>query len=300
MRVYYADHIEVPLPDNHRFPMAKYALLHHALVAEGILKPEELVPAEPATRNQIIIAHTPQYFDSFIAGSLAPEVIREIGIPWSPEFVQRTLVSMGGSIAASRQAMKDGFSGNLAGGTHHALADRGGGFCVFNDIAIVSKLLLQEGSAGRIAVVDLDVHQGNGTAAILAGEPRTFLFSMHGQKNYPFRKVPSTLDIGLPDNTADDDFLAALQSGLNEIRSFSPDLIIYQAGVDPLASDRLGRLNLTFEGLARRDHMVLQMGLETHIPVVMLMGGGYASPIEDTVKAHVQSYRIARQVFSSL
>ena len=288
------------MPDNHRFPMAKYAMLHTALVAEGILRPEELVPAEPATRAQVTAAHAPEYFDAFVSGTLAPDIIREIGIPWSPEFVQRTLVSMGGSISAARQALKDGFSGNLAGGTHHALADRGGGFCVFNDIAIVSRLLLQEGAAGRIAVVDLDVHQGNGTASILAGESSAFLFSMHGEKNFPFRKVPSTLDIGLPDNTADAEFLAALKNGLGEVLAFSPDLIIYQAGVDPLASDRLGRLNLTFEGLACRDRMVLQTGLEANIPVVMLMGGGYANPIEDTVKAHVQSYRIARQVFSSL
>lgn len=300
MRVYFSDHILVPLPDNHRFPMAKYAMLHTALVAEGILKPAELIPAEPAARAQVTAAHTPDYFDAFVSGTLAPDIIREIGIPWSPEFVQRTLASMGGSIAAARQAMRDGFSGNLAGGTHHALADRGGGFCVFNDIAIVSNLLLQEGAARRIAVVDLDVHQGNGTASILAGEPRVFLFSMHGQKNYPFRKVPSTLDIGLPDSATDEEYLAALQNGLDEVPSFSPDLIIYQAGVDPLASDRLGRLNLTMEGLAQRDRMVLQQCLNTRIPVVMLMGGGYAKPIEDTVLAHVQSYRVARQVFSSL
>ncbi len=300
MRVFYADHIEVPLPENHRFPMAKYAMLHHALAAEGILKPEELVPAEPATREQVTAAHTPEYFDAFVSGTLSTDIIREIGIPWSPEFVQRTLASMGGSISAARQALKDGFSGNLAGGTHHALADRGGGFCVFNDIAIVSRLLLQEGAAGRIAVVDLDVHQGNGTAAILAGEPRTFLFSMHGQKNFPFRKVPSSLDIGLPDNASDAEFLSALQNGLEEVRTFSPDIIIYQAGVDPLASDRLGRLDLTMDGLAQRDRMVLQLCRDTRIPVAMLMGGGYARPIEDTVLAHVQSYRVARQVFCSL
>lgn len=300
MRIFFADHITVPLPENHRFPMAKYAMLHHALVAEGVLQPEELVPAVPATRAQVTAAHTPEYFDAFVDGSLAPEVIREIGIPWSPEFVRRTLASMGGSISAARQALQDGFSGNLAGGTHHALSGRGGGFCVFNDIAIVSKLLLQEGAVGRIAVVDLDVHQGNGTAAILAGEPRMFLFSMHGQKNFPFRKVPSTLDIGLPDNASDSEFLASLNKGLDEVRAFSPDLVIYQAGVDPLQTDRLGRLGLTMNGLAERDRMVLQLCRDTRISVVMLMGGGYAKPIEDTVLAHVQSYRVARQVFSSL
>ncbi len=300
MLIFYSDHIKVPLPANHRFPISKYAMLHDALITEGIFAAEELVPASRASRAEILLAHTPDYYDSFVSGEVEPGIMREIGIPWSPELVQRTLYSVGGSIAAAKQSLVDGFSGNLAGGTHHAQADKGAGFCVFNDLAVVCLLLLKEKRVKRIAVIDLDVHQGNGTAAILSGDSRIFLFSMHAEKNYPYRKVPSTVDIGLPDQTDDETYLAALEQGLEHVIAFAPQIVLYQAGVDTLISDRLGRLSLTINGLARRDQMVLQTCSRSAIPVAMYMGGGYAQPIELTVQAHVQSYRIARQVFCHL
>lgn len=300
MRIFYSDHIPVPLPENHRFPMSKYALLHAALLSSGVLKADELVAAEPASKEEIILAHTQEYYDDFVSGNVSTEIMREIGIPWSPELVQRTLTSMGGSIACARQALIDGFSGNLAGGTHHAQTDKGAGFCVFNDIAIICRLFLNSNLVERIAVIDLDVHQGNGTASILAPEDRIFLFSVHAEKNYPFRKVPSTLDIGLPDHTTDEEYLLALDDGLRSVLAFSPTLVLYQAGVDVLTSDRLGRLSLTLDGIGKRDYKILQACFENKIPLAMLMGGGYTQPIEDSVSAHVQSYRLAKQIYNLL
>ncbi len=300
MRIFYSDHIPVPLPENHRFPMAKYAMLHAALLSSGVLRPNELVTAKPASRTEITIAHSTNYYDDFVAGNVNTEIMREIGIPWSPELVQRTLSSMGGSIACANQALIDGFSGNLAGGTHHAQTNKGAGFCVFNDIAIICRLFLENRFVERIAVIDLDVHQGNGTAAMLGKENRVFLFSIHAEKNYPFRKVPSTLDIGLPDHTTDMEYLLALETGLQSVLAFSPSLIVYQAGVDALISDRLGRLSLSLEGIGERDYMVLNTCFDNDIPVAMLMGGGYAQPITDSVSAHIQSYRIAKKIFAAV
>jgi acetoin utilization deacetylase AcuC-like enzyme len=257
MTIYYSDTYTVDLPPEHRFPMEKYRLLRDTLLAEHVVDPSELYESPPATRDQLVLAHTADYVDAFTDGSVDPLIVRRIGIPWSPEFARRSYASVGGTIAASRAALRDGIAGNLAGGTHHAMRDRGEGYCVFNDIATAALLLLADGAVRRVAVVDLDVHQGNGTADILGNDPRVFTLSLHGEKNFPFTKVSSTLDIGLADGTGDDEYLAALAPALERVRAFEPDIVFYQAGVDPLECDRLGRLSLTHDGLMERDRRVL-------------------------------------------
>lgn len=299
MQVFYSDHFIVPLPAGHRFPIQKYALLRQELLRQGILTPEELRPALPVDLQALMLAHTPEYVHAVIDGALDPHIERQIGLPWSPALVQRSLASVGGTLAAARQALRDGIAGNLAGGTHHASASEGAGFCVFNDLAVASLALLQSAQARRLAVIDLDVHQGNGTAAILGGRREVFLFSLHSQNNYPVRKVPSDLDIGLPDRCGDEDYLAAVERGLAAVLTFRPELIFFQAGVDVLAEDRLGRLALSMDGLARRDRLVLAACRDERIPVAVVMGGGYADPIDRTVQAHVQTYHVARQLFTA-
>lgn len=297
MKVYYSDQYAFPVPPGHRFPVEKFALLHSSLLEQGVLMPSELFPSPPAMRNQIIRAHTPEYFEAFVNGTLDSHILRQIGLPWSPELVIRSLASLGGTLAAAGTAMEEGFSGNLGGGTHHARAAEGMGYCIFNDIAVASLDLLDSGRADRIAVVDLDVHQGNGTADILGTRENVFLLSLHGEKNYPYRRIPSTLDIDLPDGIRDDEYMDALERGLQAALSFRPQIVFYQAGVDPLAEDRLGRLNLSMQGLARRDRMVFSECRRRGIPLALLMGGGYALPIDLSVQAHVQTYRIAREIF---
>jgi len=298
MEVFYSDHVSLPLPEGHRFPLIKYRLLREALLHRGILRAEELHPAAAVPLEILSLAHTPDYIHAVLEGCLEPRIERQIGLPWSPELATRSLLSVGGSFQAAQVALRDGIGGNLAGGTHHALADQGMGFCVFNDVAVTALALLEGGMVRRLAVADLDVHQGNGTAAILGQRPEVFTLSLHGEKNYPFRKVPSTLDIGLPDHCDDARYLAALEQGLAAVLDFHPEVVIYIAGADPLAADRLGRLDLTLEGLAMRDEKVLKACAAHNIPVVLVLGGGYAQPIELTVEAHVQTYRLAREIFA--
>ncbi|NPV86261.1 MAG: histone deacetylase [Anaerolineae bacterium] len=297
MKVFYADHIRFPLPAGHRFPAQKYALLRGELLRQGILQPNELYAAEPVAEENLLLAHTPEYVQAVRTGSLDARVQRQIGLPWSAELAQRSRASVGGSLQAARAALQEGIAGNLGGGTHHAMAHEGMGFCVFNDLAVVSLVLLQQHEAERVAVVDLDVHQGNGTAAILGSRQDVFLFSMHGANNYPLHKVPSTLDVDLLDDTGDEAYLEALDGGLAAVFAFQPQIVLYQAGVDALEQDRLGRLSLSMEGLARRDRLVIQGCRQRGIPIVLLMGGGYAEPIQLTVQAHVQTYRVAKEVF---
>lgn len=297
LRVYHFDGTTLPLPANHRFPQEKYPRLRQALLDEGVLHARELIPSPPASRDDLLLAHTPAYVDSILDGSADAKMMRQIGLPWSPDLVQRSLVSVGGTLAAARAALHDGIAGNLGGGTHHASAGEGAGFCVFNDIAVAFLKLRAEGLIQRAAVVDLDVHQGNGTAAILGGRPDVFLLSIHGQKNYPFRKVPSTLDVDLPDGAGDDAYLSALRAALDTVLAFDPEIIFYQAGVDPLEADRLGRLSLSMTGLARRDRCVLETARAAEIPLALTMGGGYARPIDLTVQAHVQTYRILKSMW---
>lgn len=308
MRVYYADHYEVPLPPGHRFPMEKYALLRAALIDRGILRlrsapgqaPDELCPADPAPLAAVALAHTSDYLDGVINGTLSAKLVRGLGFPWSPQLVQRSLASVGGTIAAARSALEggSGIAGNLAGGTHHAFADRGEGFCVFNDLAVTTRLLLRDKQVRRVLILDLDVHQGNGTAAILRDDPGAFTCSLHGERNYPFHKEASHLDVGLPDGCGDDEYLTRLQPSLGEALSrANPDLILYQAGVDALKGDRLGRLSLTHAGLRQRDRLVLTAARTRGVPIALTLGGGYASPITATVEAYVGTYAVAKELY---
>jgi len=297
MRVFISDRHPVPLPPGHRFPSEKYALLRTRVVESKVLGVEELLEAPLATREELLRAHTAEYVDAVFAGSLDAKRMRRIGLPWSPALVARARASVGAQLAAARAALQDGIAGALAGGTHHAHADFGAGYCVFNDIAVAARTLLGEGRVGRVAVVDLDVHQGDGNAAILGGDARVYLLSVHGRNNFPFRKVPSTVDVELADGTGDAEYLAALEGALPGVFAFAPELVFYQAGVDPLAEDTLGRLALTHAGLMARDRMVLSACRAHGVPVTLSLGGGYARPIELSVEAYVNTWRVAKSVF---
>jgi acetoin utilization deacetylase AcuC-like enzyme len=297
MRFYYADSYEIPLPDGHRFPRQKNRLLREALLREDLIEPAQLQLSPLADREALIRVHAPDYVDGFLAGTLPREMMRRIGMPWSEAYVTRVRATMGGAVAAMRAALTTGFAAQLAGGTHHAHADFGSGYCVFNDFALAAATALDEGLAQRIAIVDLDVHQGDGNAAMLAGGPQVFVFSLHAEKNFPFHKAVSDLDIGLPDRTEDAAYLAALQDGLDAVAGFRPDLVLYQAGVDPLAHDRLGRLAISYEGLAARDRLVFERFAALGIPVSMGVGGGYCDPIALSVAAYVQTFAAAKAVY---
>lgn len=299
MQIFYSDHYTLPLPEEHRFPMSKYRMLRDLLLREKILHAEELHECPLATDEELKTAHDCAYVDSVRDGTIAPEIIKRIGFPWSRALYDRSCATVGGAIAAARCALTDGISGNLAGGTHHAHADRGEGFCVFNDIAVATRIFHRKGLAKRIAIIDLDVHQGNGNSSILGRDEGVFIFSMHGDKNYPFRKVASHLDIALPTDTGDEVFLQQLALGLEAVRDFAPDFIFYQMGVDALKEDHLGKLSLTFAGLMQRDRMVLGYAQENRIPVSLALGGGYARPIELSVQAYANTYRVVREVYGA-
>jgi len=253
-----------------------------------------LEPSPPAGAAALELAHDAAYVQSILAGTAGDRVMRRIGFPWSPELVRRTLASVGGTLAASRDAMACGFGGNLAGGTHHAFRGEGSGFCVFNDLAVAILALRRDGLAARAAVVDLDVHQGDGTAAIFQDDPAVLTLSMHGEHNFPFRKQRSRIDIALADGTGDDQYLSRLREVLPLVIAFRPDVVFYQSGVDGLAGDRLGRLSLTLQGLKERDRLVLEN--TQGIPLVITLGGGYAEPIERTAEAHANTFRAALRV----
>jgi len=294
MRAWYSDHFVLPLPDGHRFPMAKYGRLRARVLAEGIIAAADLHEAPAAAWDALTLAHTPDYVAAVAAGTLPPEMIRRIGFPWSPAMVERSRRSAGATIAAARAALDEGVAANLAGGTHHAFADRGEGYCVFNDVAVASRVLQRDGRCTRLAVVDCDVHQGNGTAAIFRTDPTVFTFSIHGAKNYPFRKETSDLDVELDDGTGDDAYLAALDAHLPAVfAARAPDLVFYLAGADPYGGDRLGRLRLTKAGLAARDAAVFAACRAHATPVAVVMSGGYAPEVEDIVDIHVQTVRAA-------
>lgn len=294
---FYSDVYVLPLPEGHKFPITKYRLVRDGLVADGIIQPSELYLSEPVSPEVVKLAHAPHYVDAVLHGTVDRMIMRRIGFPWTSELVIRSFTIVGGAIASAEEALESGFAGNLAGGTHHALYDAGEGFCVFNDLAVVVQYLFSQKLARRVAVIDLDVHQGNGTAAILGGRDDVYLFSMHGAKNYPFRKVPSTVDIDLADNTSDDEYLTILETELSKIVAWKPDIVLFQAGVDPLREDTLGRLALSMEGLARRDEMVFRACKQHGIPVSVAMGGGYAKPVHLTVQAHIQTYRVLRHIY---
>jgi acetoin utilization deacetylase AcuC-like enzyme len=298
MKAFYTDHYVLPLPPEHRFPMRKYALLREQMVAQGIIAPENLLTPDAATDEQILRAHNADYLARVTRGELTRQEVRRIGFPWSPEMVERSRRSSGATMAACRAALHEGVAVNLAGGTHHAFRDHGEGFCVFNDSAIAARAMQAEGHARRVVILDCDVHQGNGTAAILAGDSTVFTFSIHGANNFPFHKERSDLDIELPDGTGDRDYLAMLEEGVQRALGLAnADLAIYLAGADPYAGDRLGKMALTMAGLAQRDRLVLEMCSEARLPVAVTMAGGYAKDVEDIVAIHVQTVRTAAELW---
>lgn len=300
MQAFHSDTFVLPLPPGHRFPMGKYRRLRERLAAE---RPAvRLNEAPAATDGELALAHTPGYIDAVVQGRLGDAAQREIGFPWSPAMVERARRSVGATIAAARVALAEGVAGQLAGGTHHAQADKGSGFCVFNDIAVAARLMQAEWHRRhrrllRVAVVDLDVHQGNGTAAIFRDDPTVFTLSLHGAKNFPFRKVASDLDVDLPDGCGDTAYLAALDDALRALwaahRDEPPHLVFYLAGADPHEGDRLGRLKLTAEGLAERDARVFRACGQRGIPVAFSMGGGYGHDLEQTVQVQMNTYDAA-------
>jgi acetoin utilization deacetylase AcuC-like enzyme len=293
-RLFYCDHYQIPLPSGHKFPMAKYRLLREALAADGVYR---LDPAHPAGRETVMTAHDEGYVSAFLGGTIDPAMMRRIGFPWSRELVQRTFTSVGATMSAAEDALRTGFGGTLAGGTHHAFRGEGAGFCVFNDIAVAILSCRRAGRVRRAAVVDLDVHQGDGTAAIFRDDPDVLTLSIHGRNNFPLRKQQSSIDIELADGTGDVEYLAGVGAALERVFTFEPEIVFYQSGVDALAGDRLGRLALTLDGLKRRDELVCESCRRHDVPIVITLGGGYAEPITRTVEAHANTFRAAAEKF---
>ena len=294
MLAFYSDHFVLPLPEDHKFPMAKYSRLRERLVEHGIVAADSLFEAPAVDWDDLRLVHTPAYVEAVASGTLPREAQRRIGFPWSPEMVERSRRSVGATIAAARAALVHGLAANLAGGTHHAYADRGEGFCVFNDVAVAARVLKREGRAARVAVVDCDVHQGNGTAVIFQGDPSVFTFSMHGARNFPFRKEISDLDVALEDGATDAEYLPLLARHLDDVLDrHRPDFVFYLAGADPYEGDRLGRLRMTIDGLRERDELVLGRCRALGLPVAVTMSGGYAQDIDAIVTIHANTIAAA-------
>ena len=300
MKVFYSDRFVLPLPEGHRFPMVKYSMLRERVAATDICAPGELRVPRAVSNKEILRSHERGYLRRVVAGTLTEKEVRRIGFPWSEKMVERSRRASGGTLGACHAALEDGFAANLAGGTHHAFADRGEGYCIFNDSAIAARAVQAGGLVERVVVVDTDVHQGNGTAAILHGDPSVFTFSIHGAKNFPFHKEESDLDVALPDGADDSEFLDALEDGLERsLEESRAELAIYLAGADPFEDDRLGRLSVTKEGLAERDRLVLESCRERGLPVAVTMAGGYARDVEDTVDIHFQSIERAARLLGT-
>src|SRR6202035_5396488 len=293
-RLFYCDHYAIPLPAGHKFPMAKYGVLRDLLAKEGCFRFESAPCADPAV---IELAHDAAYVRGFLNGELPEATMRRIGFPWSGALVKRTLASVGGTLGATCDAFDSGWGGNLAGGTHHAFRAEGSGFCVFNDIAVAIQWLRAKGRIQRAAVIDLDVHQGDGTAQFFETDPNVLTLSMHAKSNFPLRKQQSKIDIEFADGTCDQDYLSALAGVLPRVFEFEPDIVIYQSGVDPLAADTLGRLALTHAGLKERDRRVMAAARGSGTPIVITLGGGYARPIELTAEAHANTFLTASEIF---
>jgi acetoin utilization deacetylase AcuC-like enzyme len=301
MKVYYHDLFTFPLPEGHRFPIHKYAELRERLLTEGVLRKDELFIPEPATDSQLLLAHSKVYIGKVITGALSSAEIRRLGFPWSQELVERSRRSVGSTIAACRAALSEGVGVNLGGGTHHAHAEHGEGFCVFNDVAVAARVLQAEGLEKRVVILDCDVHQGDGTAAIFSNDPTVYTMSIHGEKNFPFRKQASDLDIALPDNTGDGVYLDALGYGVRKaLESAGAGFVIYLAGADPFIGDRLGRLSLTKEGLAKRDQFILGICQKWKLPLAIVMGGGYAKDSKDITDIHIQTIRQAINLYNQI
>ncbi len=301
MQAFYSDRFVLPLPPGHRFPMEKYQLLRDRLAAN--LPQVRMQQAPEVTEGELALAHDPAYIQAIADGSVDAKILREIGFPWSPAMAARARRSVGGTLAAGRAALSgEGLAANLAGGTHHSYAHKGGGFCVFNDLAVTARVLQaewarrhgQRHAALQVAIIDLDVHQGNGTASIFRNDNSVFTLSLHGDKNFPFRKEDSDLDIALPDGCGDAEYLAALENALLDLEGrFSPGAVLYLAGADPHEGDRLGRLKLSFDGMQSRDRRIFDWCFQRRLPCVFAMGGGYGSDISTTIQVQENTYRIA-------
>lgn len=291
--LFYCDHHEIPLPPGHKFPIRKYQIVRDLLALDGLF---EFRRSDFAPLAAIERAHDPDYVRGFVEGTLPPAVMRRIGFPWSEGLVRRTLASVGGTLAAARVALKTGWGGNLAGGTHHAFRTEGSGFCVFNDLAVAILALRVEQGIKRATVIDLDVHQGDGTAALFENDPAVMTVSLHGKNNFPFRKQRSRIDVELPDRLRDAAYLAEVERVLPQVFEFGPGVVLYQSGVDALEGDRLGRLALSAEGLVCRDQLVFAACRAFGVPVVVTLGGGYADPVECTAEAHANTFRAAAKI----
>jgi acetoin utilization deacetylase AcuC-like enzyme len=294
-RLFYCDNHAIPLPPGHKFPINKYKLIRDLLKTDGLFTFEEAPFVEASV---VELAHDPEYVAQFLRGTLSDAAVRRIGFPWSEGLVRRTLASVGGTLSATNDAFEKGWGGNLAGGTHHAFRAAGSGFCVFNDIAIAIHWLRSQGRIRRAAVLDLDVHQGDGTAEIFADDADTLTVSIHCKNNFPFRKQQSKIDVDLPDGMGDEEYLNALDQVLPRVAAFDPEIIFYQSGVDGLEADALGRLSLSHAGLKERDRRVMAMVASQDTPLVVTLGGGYSVPIELTAEAHANTYRTAAGIFS--
>ncbi len=294
-RLFYTDHHVLPLPPGHRFPIEKYRLLRELLESDGIVTLEPAPLADPATIER---THDPEYVRAFIEGRLPDAAMRKIGFPWSEGLVKRTLASVGSTLAATQEALASGWSGTLAGGTHHAFRAEGSGYCVFNDIAVAIHSLRAERVIGRVAVVDLDVHQGDGTAEIFRGDEDVLTLSVHCKNNFPLRKQQSRIDVELDAGTRDELYLSRLAEVLPKVLAFRPQIIFYQSGVDGLAEDRLGKLSLTHAGLKERDCQVMRLAQAANVPLVITLGGGYAEPIQLTAEAHANTFRTALEILA--
>ena len=286
MRLFYSDTFSFPLPPGHRFPLRKYSLLRERLLSSHLADPDDFQIPEPASDAQILRVHSREYLEKVTQGTLDERQVRRIGLPWSPELVVRSRHSVGGTIASARAALQNGIAVNLAGGTHHAHRDYGSGFCVFNDVAVATRQLQHDRMLERILVIDCDVHQGDGTAAIFEEDPTVFTFSIHCQSNFPFRKTCSDLDIGLEARSGDAAYLSALQDALHSILKNGFDLVFYLGGADPYQNDAFGHLALTKDGLLKRDRMVFDACLLKRLPVAVVLAGGYAPDLEDVLDIH--------------
>lgn len=297
MRVSYSPGYVADIPKKHIFPMKKFSGLHSYLTDSGIVSENEVIEPSMVDFSNLITAHTEHYAKAVWTGDLTKKEVRRMGLPWSKSLAIRSRLAVQGTINAGLMALQDGLAGNLAGGTHHSMPDHGEGFCVYNDVAVAIKVLQQSMWVNRVLVVDCDVHQGNGTAHIFRNDPNVFTFSIHGERNYPFKKPPSDLDVGLPDKTKDKDYHKALISALDNINAeFKPDLVFYLGGIDPLEADHFGRLSLTLEGLRERDRIVIEYFTQKEYPLVLLLSGGYAPTLKETIIAHAQVYEVAKEI----
>jgi len=299
MQVFYTPRYYAEIGEGHIFPIRKFELVRDRLLSEGTLDPAEIVEPSPAPLEDVLLVHTEDYVSRLCNGQLTTKEIRRLGLPWSESLVRRSFYAVGGTLAATQSALANGYSSNLAGGTHHSFPDHGEGFCVFNDVAVAIRAMRARKLIQRAAIVDCDVHQGNGTATIFAGDTETFTFSMHGANNYPLFKTNSTLDIELPDGIQDDAYLESLARHLPSVFAHEPDVIFYLAGADPFAGDKLGRLALSIDGLRERDAYVLRECYERELPVVTVMSGGYGKDINDTIEIHCNTIRAVKKIFEA-